>query len=1220
VTSQRGRDDAVVGGAHESLRQIGERFQLLVESVKDYAIFILDENGIVTTWNSGAQRIKGYRADEIIGTHFSRFYREEEIRAGKCEYELERALADGRFEDEGWRLRKDGTRFWANVVITTLRDPRGEVVGFAKVTRDLTDRRAAEDARLRLAQTTAAHEEAERSLERLTRLQTLTGALASATTPAELARVVVERGIAALGAASGTFVRGCGDELEMTGFVGLTDELAASLRTFSSDLRIPSASAYRARRAEWVESPEEFASRYPDFPAMEAPGAAACALPLMLGSRLTGVIAFRFVEPRTFAQVERAFMETFANQAAQALERTDAHVREVEARRRLEALGKLAVALSSAVSTAEIATVIVEEGREAATGDTCTLYSLDESTGDLDLIAERGWGPEDLDGLRKIGPGSMVSARAAITGGKGIWAQDETELAAVFATLAASPADGTPARPLGGRERALWSLPLVAEGRLLGLLAMGFREPRRFPPEEREFVETFVHHCSEALLRARRLEAERAARTIAEALHASLATTLHSIGDAVIATDAEGRVAIVNPVAEALIGWTEEEARGLPLGDVLHLYHGQTRASFREPVEDVLEAHARRAASEPTILIHRDGKRELSIEHTGAPIRGPNGAIDGVVFVFRDVTETKREEARRRLLEDATAALAGSLDYEATLTKVVRLIVPTLADWCAVHVLDDAGRTRLLAVAHIDEAKIEYARMLAERYPQDPEASNGIPRVVRTGRPELYPSITDDLIRASAIDEEHLRLALALQLRSVMIVPLVARGRTVGALTFASAESEHTYTAKDLTFAEELAHRCAVAVENAQLYSAEQQARQSAVVANRAKDEFLAMVSHELRTPLNAIMGWAKMLSTAALDETKRARAIETIDRNTVAMAQLIEDLLDISRIISGKMRLDVQPVDLARVIEAAIESVRPAADAKEIRINATLATSVAALNGDPTRLQQVVWNLLSNAVKFTPKLGTISVLMRRDASGVEICVADSGRGIDPRFLPYVFDPFRQEDARHTRSRGGLGLGLAIARQLVELHGGRIDARSDGEGLGATFTVHLPIAAVARTIDPPLKGQRQVRLDSSFERPNQLRGMRVLVLDDEDDARQLLRAVLEECGCKVTTASNVAEAMGILAKQERLDLVVSDIGMPNQDGYDFIRQLRALPAGAGGNLPAVALTAYARAEDRRRVLNAGYSMHVSKPVEPAELVAVVLSLTRFLHRTDTIGG
>jgi PAS domain S-box-containing protein len=1048
----------------------------------------------------------------------------------------------------------------------------------------------------------------------------LSGALSAAKTPDELAQVLVERGVEALEATSGSFARPSGNELEHVARGGQTPASAAHRRTFSTDLASPAAIAFRTRSAQWIESPEDLQSHYPDAAAGSAAG---CALPLVLGDRVCGVLTFRFVEPRTFTPAERAFMETFVLHAAQALDRAEVYAREVQARRRLEALGALAEDLSSALTVDDVARVVVDRGMKAEAADTCMIYTFDEQTTTLDLIGDRGCNPELVELLRRLGPESGNPVHATVVHGGELWVETEEEYARLFPTLAKIPVEEP-------RARAFWSIPLIAEGKAVGLLAMGFYRPRRFPPEERVFVETFTRHCAEALLRARRLDVERGARTVAETLQARLATTLRSIGDAVIATDADGLVTIMNPIAEMLTGWTEREARGRPLDEVFEIIHEQTREPIPSPVDRVLAQGAVVGLANHSVLVQRSTRREIPIDDSGAPIRrDPGGATQGIVLVFRDVTAKKREEARSALLEAATTALTESLDYEITLAEVARLAVPRLADWCTVDVLEEpsaacvgraAGRRRpwkQLAVAHIDPAKAEFARELGRKYPPDPDATLGIPNVLRTGKSEIYPRITDEILRARAIDEEHLRISLGLKLRSAMIVPLIARGRTLGAMTYVWAESEHTYTKDDLVIAEELAHRCAIAIDNARLYAAEQRARQAADVANRAKDEFLATVSHELRTPLNAIMGWAKMLSSGVLDESKRVRAVDTIDRNAVAMAQLIEDLLDISRIISGKMRLEVQPVDLARVIEAAIESIKPAADAKEIRVNAVLDTSrEAPLMGDPTRLQQVVWNLLSNAVKFTSKGGRIDVVLRTTNSEVEIAVTDTGKGIDRHFLPHVFDPFRQEDASHTRSRGGLGLGLAITRQLVELHGGRIEARSEGEGRGSCFLVRLPMAAVSMASRKGSRHPRQIRIDSTFDRPKQLRGVRALVVDDEEDARLLVKAVLEECGCHVILAASAKEGISALATDVP-DVLISDIGMPNEDGYDFMRHVRALPAERGGNIPAAALTAYARAEDRRRVLGAGYSMHIPKPVEPAELVAVVVSLTRFSQRLSS---
>jgi PAS domain S-box-containing protein len=396
--------------------------------------------------------------------------------------------------------------------------------------------------------------------------------------------------------------------------------------------------------------------------------------------------------------------------------------------------------------------------------------------------------------------------------------------------------------------------------------------------------------------------------------------------------------------------------------------------------------------------------------------------------------------------------------------------------------------------------------------------------------------------------------------------------------------------------------------ERDRLLEQEQQARAAAEEANRLKDEFLATISHELRTPLTAIVGWTHMLRRNQLDEKAAANALNTIERNARSQTQLIEDLLDVSRIITGKLRLDVRPFEPTSVIEAAIESLRPAAEAKAVRVQKVMDTGAGMISGDPNRLQQVVWNLLSNAIKFTPKGGRVQVRLERVNSHVEISVSDTGAGIKPEFLPFVFDRFRQADGTTTRAHGGLGLGLAIVRHLVEMHGGTVTADSPGENQGATFTVKLPLL----TVHPKFVGEERVHPRASdqplpLDCPESLEGMKVLVVDDEADTRDLLKIVLGQCGAEVVTAGSSREALELLP-QVKPDVLVSDIGMPGEDGYELIRKVRALPAESGGRTPAVALTAYARTEDRLRVLRSGYQMHVPKPVEMPELVTILANL------------
>jgi signal transduction histidine kinase/ActR/RegA family two-component response regulator len=406
-----------------------------------------------------------------------------------------------------------------------------------------------------------------------------------------------------------------------------------------------------------------------------------------------------------------------------------------------------------------------------------------------------------------------------------------------------------------------------------------------------------------------------------------------------------------------------------------------------------------------------------------------------------------------------------------------------------------------------------------------------------------------------------------------------------------------------------------LAEDRTRLLELERAVRRDAEEANRLKDEFLATLSHELRTPLNAIVGWATLLQQTSVPETILAEGIATIERNAKVQSQLIEDLLDVSRILSGKLRLDVQAVDLASIVESALKSVFPASAAKEIRLQRVLASDGETLMGDPARLHQVVWNLLSNAVKFTPRGGRVTVSLARSGSQLELVVEDNGPGIAPDFLPHVFDRFRQADASTTRSHTGLGLGLAIVRHVVEQHGGTVSAHSDGEGKGAAFSIRLPIMAAHQRDRVPSGAPAAASAQPAGQGTDtalDLSDVRVLVVDDEPDSRELLRRLLEQRHAAVQTGESVAAALSALERQP-FDVVVSDIGMPEQDGYELVRQLRSLP-GVTATTPAIALTAFARAEDRRRALRAGFQMHIAKPVDPAELLAAVATVSGRAHR------
>jgi PAS domain S-box-containing protein len=639
-------------------------------------------------------------------------------------------------------------------------------------------------------------------------------------------------------------------------------------------------------------------------------------------------------------------------------------------------------------------------------------------------------------------------------------------------------------------------------------------------------------------------------------------TTLASIGDAVIATDAQACVTYLNPKAEALTGWRQADAVGRPLREVFRIVNEGTRAPLECRVTQVIRECAAEEPPVHILLIAKDGS-EHPIDDTAAPIRDGDGQIIGVVVVFHDVSARRRAEQLlqiseiryRRLFE---AAHDGILILDSTTRRItdVNPFMMMLLDYPSEYFI--GKELWEIGIFRDKEANLSAMQGLQEtgsvRY-------EDLPLQDRNGHRHPVEIV------ANVYQEDNERV-IQCNIRDI-------------------------------------AERVAFERERAALLANEQAARMEAEAANRSKDLFLATLSHEVRTPLNAILGWATILRSGRCDAADFQEGMEVIERNCKAQAQLIEDVLDISRIVSGKLQLQIRLCDLADVIRAAIDVVRPSADSKGVCLEVSLDSTTSQASCDKNRMQQVVWNLLSNAVKFTPRGGSVRVTLIRDGFCARIQVSDEGQGINPEFLPFVFDRFRQADSTTRRKLGGLGLGLSIVKHIVEVHGGTVSADSAGEGCGATFIVDLPIRAVhvdEGAGDPfaadvtPTPDAMSVRLD----------GLRVLIVDDAPDARRLLVKVLGEAGAVVIAASSVAEALEALATMNP-QVLVSDIAMPGQDGFDLIRQVREMGL-TFKELPAVALTAFAHKEDRRRVLRAGYQVHVTKPVDPHELVAVIAGL------------
>jgi len=507
-------------------------------------------------------------------------------------------------------------------------------------------------------------------------------------------------------------------------------------------------------------------------------------------------------------------------------------------------------------------------------------------------------------------------------------------------------------------------------------------------------------------------------------------------------------------------------------------------------------------------------------------------------------------------------------------------------------------------------------------------ARRALKHLVAERRP-LRLNESDELLRVNGKTSE--------LVHSFLGAPILSGSKVSGWVYLLNKINAEDFTEADERLAATLATQVAVAYENARLYSdaqqhasalqmeitermqaeeeraqlliREQAARAEAEQANRTKDEFLATLSHELRTPLSAILGWSHLVRSGKLDEPQMSRAFETIERNARSQSQLIDDLLDVSRIITGKLQIEPRPVDISAVIEAAIDAVRPSFEAKNIQFETVMDREGSSVPGDPNRLQQIFWNLFSNAAKFTPEGGHVRVEGRCDSSVIRISVSDSGIGITPEFLPYIFDRFRQADGSTTRVHGGLGLGLSIVKHLVQLHHGSVEVESPGRNQGATFTVTLPIASLASTVIPENAADPEPRsngLPASFS--TALEGLRILVVDDELDSRDLVTAILTRCGGEVNCCESAAEAI-MAVKNWKPDLLVSDIGMPFEDGYSLIKKLRKLRSKQARETPAVALTAYATNEDRERALAAGFQMHVPKPIDPTGLVRSIAAAT-----------
>jgi PAS domain S-box-containing protein len=745
-----------------------------------------------------------------------------------------------------------------------------------------------------------------------------------------------------------------------------------------------------------------------------------------------------------------------------------------------------------------------------------------------------------------------------------------------------------------------WVPYTLAAGIILSFLFFGVTRSQIRARSKAEQSETDVRAADVELRETleKRLKAEEAVREGEERYR----QLVENANDVVFTLDLQGNVTSINRAVEPLTGYSQAELLKMNMSDFMTAQSTETARLMT----------ARKIAGEERTnyeveVLTRDG-RSVTME-ISSRLAKRDGKPVGIEGVARDITmrrqaeEALRQADQRALSEyerllDRVAGLAQTLGTARDLFAIFRglrefTLVSVPCNGFFVSLYDQVRDVRTACYGWADGEELD----VTELPPMPVTASGANSRAVRTNQ----VIITNDYM-TKTLGRPALLVGPdnGLRPQSSLSAPMSVMGRILGTIEVQSYE-KGAYREEHSTAMRMAANLTAVAIENVTLLERESTARATAEESNRLKDEFLATVSHELRTPLTAILGWSRMLESETLSSDTAARAIETIKRNAKAQAQIIDDILDVSRIITGNLYLDLHPIELESALEASVNVVRPTADAKRIQIELDLGQEPLAVLGDANRLQQVFWNLLSNAVKFTPAGGKVSVKLRRVDSHVQIEVSDTGVGIPADFLPFVFDRFRQADSTSTRQHGGLGLGLAIARHLIEIHGGSVNVSSGGENAGATFTVKLPIAG-SKIIAPLEEPEKPVVEPGILPRPEVLSDVRILIVDDDQDTLELLSAALTQRSAAVTAVSNVADAIASIM-QSPPDVLISDIAMPGEDGYQLIKRVIAL--NLTPRIPAIAITAYAKEEDRVSALAAGYQRYLSKPIELREFISTV---------------
>ena len=1030
---------------------------------------------------------------------------------------------------------------------------------------DLTAEKAAQAAR------EVVLERERRTTRRAVCLQEITAALAGALSSDEVAQIIISQGVAALESDSGALSMpdsdSNGDFLQLIAAVGYPEDVLEKYGRLPLDPAFPIVSSLLENRPIFLASRAEILASHPIFAeVLPRTGThALCCLPLEVKGRTLGVLSLSFQNPQTFDAEIRAFMLTLASQCAQALDRVRLfNEAQSAARMQQESLALLNILLDSApvgFSFFDLQARHVMVNR-----------ALVEISG-ISAADHMGRTMEEIAPGMNVPLGEIV--RRVLQSGA---PSGEIEIVA--------PMHENPAR----MRHCLCSFYPVftLQNELLGVGAVILDVTARMQ-DERERVQLLGE-----------LEIERA----------RFEAILQQMPSAVILGEApSGQLILGNPQVGEVFKYPFVAAPEIDGYRAYSGFHADGRELLPQewPLARAIQ-HGEIVRGEEIIIARGDGSMGV-IRLNAAPIRDRDGQITAGVAIFDDVTTRARADNAQRFLALAGSALVSSLDELEVCRELADFCVPRIADWCLVAIPGPDGRLTQVVAAGTDsspndettndQATNDLARRLEFQFATDPRYPWDVASVMHSQKAALYLDHSPESLRKSGASEEFVKLMAEIGTRCAIVAPLCARGRILGVMVWMTASSNRCYDEIDLELADELARRAALTADNARLYNESQTARDEAQNANRAKDEFLAVVSHELRTPLTPILGWLELLRSPDADENLRLQAYAIIERNARAQAQLINDILDVSRITTGKLRLELKPMALAPIIEGLIESLRPSADEKQIRLE-TAISPTGEVRGDASRLQQVVSNLLQNALKFTPRGGLIQVSLQSRENHAVLRVSDSGAGIDPRFLPHVFDRFRQADSSSTRRAGGLGLGLAIVSHIVEGHDGRVLAQSQGLGQGATFSVEIPLMAFPKAvIFRPKDDGAPVRAPQGA-----LSGIFIIVTDDEPDTREMMKKLLETHGARVKSAASARETLDLIGEKTP-DLLLSDIGMADNDGYELRREI----ARRGYTFPCVAVTAYTAPSDIESALQSGFEAHLSKPIDATALLNLILKLT-----------